>query len=226
MNKWIRRKRNSLGFGVQSPTDFYFVQHVLREVSPYYAYAELEKAEKNFRADLPHYPEKINKLLFRLANYIHPEVIVEVGTGSGLSAYAMSMARSLGKCVTINEYPTIASIATEVRSILSHLPQITVEYGDERKLFEQLLATIGTIELLHVAHTPHYKEVVALALQHISDKALIIIEDIYNDKEKRTWWKELCNNPLTGICYDMDCIGLLLIAPSRSKNTYWIDFKE
>ena len=39
-NKWIRRKRNSLGFGVQSANDFYFVQHVLREQLPYYANPE------------------------------------------------------------------------------------------------------------------------------------------------------------------------------------------
>lgn len=38
MNKWIRRRRNTLGYGVQSPSDFYFVQHVLREQSSYYAY--------------------------------------------------------------------------------------------------------------------------------------------------------------------------------------------
>ena len=65
MNKWIRRKRNSHGYGVQSPSDFYFVQHVLREEMPYYGYSELQQAEGEFSTSLPRYSMSINRLLFR-----------------------------------------------------------------------------------------------------------------------------------------------------------------
>ena len=94
-NKWIRRKRNSLGFGVQSPSDFYFVQHVLREQLPYYAYAEIHRMAKQNSTEGADYPEEIIRLLFRLTNHIHPQTIIEVGTGSGLSACAIAMARRL-----------------------------------------------------------------------------------------------------------------------------------
>ena len=83
-NKWIRRKRNSLGFGVQSANDFYFVQHVMREQLPYYAYAEIHRLMQLCPTEHADYPEENIRLLFRLANFIHPRTIIEVGTGSGM----------------------------------------------------------------------------------------------------------------------------------------------
>lgn len=223
MNKWIRRKRNSWGFGVQSPTDFHFVQHVLREEASYYGYADLRALEPRFSTDLPHYPENINRLLFRLTNYIHPEIIIEVGTGSGLSACAMALAHPLGKCVTIG---TGTANLTEAQAALADCAHITVKSGNEIVLFEELTEKIEPIELLHIAQTIHYKEIILKALQHIGDKALIIIEGIRDNDEKRIWWKELRDNQPTGIYYDLGCIGLILFDKSRPKNIYWVDIQK
>ena len=39
---WINRKRHNRGFGIQSPSAFFFVTQVLKEKLPYYAYEELD----------------------------------------------------------------------------------------------------------------------------------------------------------------------------------------
>lgn len=218
ISKWIRRKRNSRGFGVQSPGDFFFVQHVLREKSCYYGYEELHEVQRSVGSAAMHYPGEINRLLFRLANYVHPEVIVEVGTGAGLSAYAMTLAHPKGKCVTISEH--------DDTTILSTFPQVRVERGDEVKIFCQLVSQLDTIKFLHVAHTKHYREVVNYALPHVCDKTLIVIEGIRDSKEKLAWWKELLGSPLTGVCYDAGNIGLIFFDKRRHKTTYWINLSE
>lgn len=223
MNKWIRRKRNSHGYGVQSPTDFYFVQHVLREEMPYYGYHELQQAEGRFPISQPQYAMPINRMLFRLANYVHPQQMIEVGTGSGLAAYAMAMAVPSGRCTTIDSPHQQAG---EVASALAHLEQVTVLNGDEMALYSQLLQQVDAVELLHVAYTSHYREVVEMALPRVTDRSLFIIEGIDADADKRIWWRALQESQLTGVSYDVGSVGLLFFDKARYKDMYWVSLRK
>ena len=204
MNKWIRRKRNTLGYGVQSPSDFYFVRHVLRGKSPYYAYAELHEAVK--RSSTKNAPdEELCRLLFRLTDYVHPEVILQVGTAPELAAYSMALAR-----------PTARHIAIDAGK----------KGDDEVRTFAQTIQETAQIELLHVARTPYYKDIVTLALPHVCNKTLFIIEGIRESKEKRMWWKGLQQSPLTGVSYDLGTMGLLFFDKTRYKDAYWVAMRK
>lgn len=220
MNRWIRRKRNSLGYGVQSPSDFYFVQHVLREKSPYYAYAVLDRMSERYPSFRPCYSDEVYRLLFRLANYIHPDVMVEVGTT--LSVFAMSAACPLMRCVTINR----AECCATMQSLLDEHPLVEVVTGDEVEELRHLLHELGSIQLLHVAHTANYKAVVETALPYVTQQTLFIIEDIHTDKEKQEWWRSLQESNTTGISYDLGSIGLLFFDKSRYKDSYWINLRS
>lgn len=219
VNNWIRRKRNSLGFGVQSPNDFYFVQNVLREKMHYYGYRDLRDLQRSTASSAGSYPEEINRLLFRLANYAHPEVIVEVGTGSGLSACAMAIAHFFGQCITISERGGIDDV-------VSAFSQIVVEEGDEVDCFCQIANRLGTIEMLHVAHTEHYQEVVDYALKHVCDRTLFVIEGIRDSKEKLDWWKSLQSCKPVSVSYDIGNLGLLFFDKHRHKTAYWVNLAE
>ena len=224
INKRIRRLRNSLGFGVQSPNDFYFVQHVLREKFPYYAYDALHQL-MDTPIGLPCYPETINRLLFRLANHIQPHTIIEIGTGAGFSACAMTMGSTASECITIDK--EWSQELLEQRDIrLAKHPQIKAKNGDELELFKHTLLSKGRVDLLHIAHTPYYKEAVELALPYIGNSALFIIEDINQDEEKQRWWEGLQERIETGICYDLKSIGLLFFDKARHPNSYWINLRK
>ena len=221
MNKWIRRKRNSWGYGVQSPNDFYFVQHVLRERSLYYGYEVLDELAENYATRLPSYPSATNRLLFRLANYAHTEQIIEVG--AGLSTFAMVTGHPFAN------YTTITSDAMCYRAMLPLLndyPQVTLKNGDEMELFRQTIQGTKPIGMLHIAHTERYCEIIEAALPHVTDHTLVIIEDIQASEEKQAWWKSLQESLLTGITYDLGNIGLLFFNRSRSKNTYWVNLRK
>ena len=220
MNKWIRRKRNSWGYGVQSPSDFYFVQHVLREKSPYYSYAEIEEMEKTHDGSLPFYSSRLNKLLFRLADYAHTQLIIEVG--AGLSSFAMALGHPFARCIAI----TSSDAHYKAMSELLKQPSVEIKKGDEMAVFKQLIQEFGTVGMLHIAHTEHHEEIVSAALPYTTDETLIIIEDIDEDKDKYDWWKSLQESPKTGITYDLGSVGLIFFDRSRHKETYWINLRE
>ena len=221
MNKWLRRKRNSWGYGVQSPNDFYFVQHVLREKFPYYGYAVLEELAHKHHPLFPSYPASTNQLLFRLANYVHPDTIIEVGAGT--SAIAMSISCPSAQCIAIISSD---SCHEAMLSLLNEQPQLELKKGDEMEILSQLIREFGTIDLLHIAHTDYYQEAVDAALPHVTDHTLIVVEDICSSKEKHKWWKSLQESERTGITYDLKSTGLIFFDRSRHKNSYWINLKK
>ena len=221
MNKWIRRKRNSWGYGVQSPSDFYFVQHVLREKSPYYSYSAIEELEETYSNSLPFYSSTIDKLLFRLADYAHTDSMIEVG--AGLSTFAIALGHSCARCIAITSSD---SHHKAMIPLLEKHAHVEVKLGDEMAIFRQTIEELGTIGMLHVAHTELYQEIVSAALPHVTNNSLIIIEDICSDKAKHDWWKSLQESPETGITYDLGSIGLVFFNRSRHKDTYWINLRR
>lgn len=66
---WLSRISHSRGFGIQSPSDYWFVRYVINEHWPYYQYQVLGQDDDWLR-------KKLGRLYFRLANWRQPEVVV------------------------------------------------------------------------------------------------------------------------------------------------------
>ena len=77
---WASRIRHCRGFGIQSPTDYQFVRHVVCQSSPYYAYDEIGKNDSGWH-------RRLGRLCFRLANNRQPNTIFDLtGTAEYLHA--------------------------------------------------------------------------------------------------------------------------------------------
>lgn len=66
---WLSRLHRCRGFGVQSPSAYWFIRYVVSEHYPYYAYAEM-------KAQYPHEgfeAHHIGRLLFRMANFLQTD---------------------------------------------------------------------------------------------------------------------------------------------------------
>lgn len=72
---WLCRFRHRKGYGVHSPTDYAFIRGVLLEPWQYYAYEELDALHPWWVRAAGLYPLACRRLLFRLANAVHPRTI-------------------------------------------------------------------------------------------------------------------------------------------------------
>lgn len=197
---WCRRFRHRCGYGVHSPSDFFLITSVIYEKLPYYAYRTLEK--KRFSSFLPHYRKKVNRLLFRLVNHLHPRTLIEVGVGNGASVSYMRAARKGMDSCTIKgkDLPkTLDQLGTEIRAR-------------------------GGVDLLHIGHTPYYKEVFEEALPHVTEHSCIIVGNIYRSKEKKDWWKQLMKDERVRITFDLYDIALIFFDKKRAKQNYIVNF--
>lgn len=84
----LHRWWQSLGFGIQSKTDFAFLHDVLKERLPYYIYDELEEA-------FPKYSRRAHRqaqLLFRICNHFRNKRILCIGKFNELDKKAIDHA--------------------------------------------------------------------------------------------------------------------------------------
>ena len=65
---WLIRICHCRGFGIQSPTDYWFVRYVVNEHWPYYQYSEIGNGDDWLT-------RKLGLLYFRLANWLQPDII-------------------------------------------------------------------------------------------------------------------------------------------------------
>ena len=92
---WINRKRHNRGFGIQSPSAFFFITEVLRERLPYYAYRHLDRSvERRGGMSVKHARE-----LFRITNYMQPCNCISIA--SDAAGEAMKAARPSVACHTL-----------------------------------------------------------------------------------------------------------------------------
>ncbi len=197
---WCKRFRHRCGYGVHSPSDFFLITFVIYEQLPYYAYAALKR--RNFSPQLPHYREKVNRLLLRLVNHFQPNTLLEVGTGNGAAFAYMQAARTSMKSVSIEE---------------TNREETVLRIKEE-------LETMQTVNCLHIGHTPYYKEAFEAALPYTDERTCFLIGGIYDSKEKQNWWQMVKADERTCITFDLYDLGLAFFDKKRIKQHYIVNF--
>ncbi len=76
---WFLRFRHRKGYGVHSPSAYAFLRGVVYEGGEYYAYERLNRLHPWWQRWLLRYPITCRRLLFRLANEVHPATIAITG---------------------------------------------------------------------------------------------------------------------------------------------------
>lgn len=215
---WCRRFRHRCGYGVHSPSDFFLVTSVVYECWPFYAYKPLHHLRRVV-AFLPHYREKVDQFLFRLVNHLQPSLLIEVGTGSGISTRYMSEA-----CTSMQVYTLADKREDAVDRIFSSKENIVYLTEGVMDKLEQLKEKGLKPDLVHIADTPHYREAVESLLPLAVSNTCFIIGNPYADAAKKNWWKALVADERTGVTFDLYDVGLVFFDKKRAKEHRIINF--
>ena len=203
---WINRKRHNGGYGVQSPSSFFFVTQVLKERLPYYAYPTLDKIVGGNKARKRHFRE-----LFRITNYLQPGNCISAGSATG--ACTMLLARP-----SAAHYAVAATGTTDEAKALLHTNRCHIV--DSIEQFQALIEKIGTIGMLYVTANDNSDTLIRAALPFTNNDSVIVVDGINSSKATREWWQQLVNDSATIITYDMYSYGLLLFNKERIKQHY------
>ena len=207
---WINRKRHNRGFGIQSPSTFFFITQVLKERLPYYAYNDIERAAGEYRPCGIKNPYE----LFRITNYLHSDNCIAID--SPLAACVMTLAHPLAKQYLVtneaNALPQTSSILDK-----NNCRQFV---GDAATQLQAVLKETGCIGTLYIGNCDQRDKIYVAALEHTNNESVIIVEGIHRDKTILDWWNTIVASDNTIVTYDMYSYGMLFFDKERKKQHY------
>lgn len=160
------------------------------------------------------------ELLFRLTHWYDPAMILETGTGIGLSAMYMHRAKQSARLITIEGDPYLAAAAANIHK-QCHADRIEIRCGS----FDQILPEVltGLSYPLQVYLDGHHKYTAMKKYLGILEEALtgpymLIIDDIRWSAGMFRFWEETRDQDWFDLRVDLGGIGLLIRDPgSRTR---------
>lgn len=190
---WLWRIGRCRGFGIQSPWAYAFVRYIINEHYPYYAYERL--MEHGRSEHLSAIDRKRGMLYFRMANYLQPRCVLNIGDRA--ARYAVYFHEGCNK-VDVLSVSDIKDVVVAERASHCSLVRVATDTVD-----------IAAIKGL---------------CSQLADGSMLVIEDIGRSRCTRRLWKQLTAKESGIVTFDLYYCGIICFASSRHKQNYVINF--
>jgi predicted O-methyltransferase YrrM len=168
-------------------------------------------------------PRKLGQLLFRIAHYYQPRMILELGTSLGLSTSYLAYAAPGARVLTIEGAPAIAREA-EKNFREQGLKNIELVTGNFDEWVPFLLGKIPGVDLAFIDGN-HRREATLryfnLLMEHAATPAVLIFDDIHWSREMEQAWEAIKGDTRVILTIDLFFIGMVFL---REEFTVKQDF--
>ncbi|AMR31424.1 SAM-dependent methyltransferase [Mucilaginibacter sp. PAMC 26640] len=169
---------------------------------------------------------KLAQLLYRLAAFIQPKSIVELGTCLGITTLYLQEAAPDAKVYTLEGCPETANVAKKVfsRAGFDELNPIIGNFDDT------LAGVLGEHEKLDLVYIDgNHQRVATLnyfeqCLPKVHEGTMLIFDDIYWSDGMKQAWAQIKANPQVTVTVDLFWIGLVFFKTGRVKEDFKIRF--
>lgn len=170
---------------------------------------------------------KVGQMLFRLVNFMgqyadRPLEIVELGTSLGVTTAYLASADSRNRVVTLEGSEKVLELAKGEWQALK-LENIECQQGNiDETLY---LYARGRLDLAYVDANHTYEATIRYVkylLPRMSEKGVVVIDDIHYSKEMECAWNALKEVKQVTTSMDMYHVGLLFVDPHYLKRHYKI----
>jgi predicted O-methyltransferase YrrM len=235
---------------VHSPFVFALVENVLRKHGPDKEFADIERLRKELlrnrdlipvtdlgagsqRANKPERrvrdiartalkPRRQAQMLFRLARYFKPGVVLELGTSFGISTLYLARAAKNARVHTIEGSPATAAIAQELFRSL-HAKNIHSIVGSFNDRLPDLLRVIERLDLVFIDghHTrPATLDNFGRCLEKAHNDTLFIFDDIHWSPDMEEAWEAIQAHPQVTVTIDLLHMGLVFLRKEQQREHF------
>jgi predicted O-methyltransferase YrrM len=231
---------NGKGHGIHSPFVFNFVTQVLNDRRIYGEYAPVEALRARLTGDdsmlavedlgagsvsgagaqrkvmdivrRSAKPRRLGRLLFRVARYYQPDVIVELGTSLGVSTAYLAAGAPSARVFSIEGAAGLAAAAgRNLQSMGLGAQIVTGNFDDE---LEPLLGRVGKVDLAFIDGNHRYEPTMRyfeLLFAGASSCSALVFDDIHWSPEMEQAWEDIRRDPRVMMTIDLFFMGFVFI---------------
>jgi len=245
------REHHHNGHGIHSPFLYRMTRNVFMDTKPDKSYSLIEELRKKSKRDrrivqgdnhgagskhpgnsYAHFVRTsavspvYGRMLARLVKFTRPERVIELGTGTGISAMYMASANPAIPVYTVEANPWLAEQAKVLfeSGRFSNIRQVS---GTFDKTIESMLGP-GQEKLMVFMDGDHtYKATIRyfnLFFPHLHPESIIILDDIRWSEEMYAAWKEIGRHPSVTVTIDLFFMGIVIFRRELSKQHFQIKF--
>lgn len=219
---------------------FLLITQVLREKEGYYCYEHFDqmlkqsyylcKTEQKYalckRIKKERKEQEYARFLFRLAKFLHPHEVLELGSGIGTNVLYIS-----------HPYPDLHYTAIETdRSLYQTAHKLLLKAGTEQQVTlingswiaetERYLASHASIDWVycHADERQPLYEIFLSCKPHLHAQSVFLVKAPRANKENMQAWEKMKKDPATIVSIDMYSLGMLFFNPTLTKKKYTLYF--
>jgi predicted O-methyltransferase YrrM len=219
------------GHGIHSPYLYEFVSKVVfnaqrTEVPERIVEEHLKLRSQNRFVRRASVSEKRGALLYRIARWFQPEMIVELGTGMGISTIYLASAAPEAALHSIERDMDRASKAAQLICRICPGP-VSIHWGEMGEKLEDILPLVPGRYVAFVDGDHNYEPTLHYArdlLERAGDEAIIVMDDIYWSRGMYRAWKEISSWQEVRVSVDLFHLGILLLRRDLHKRQIKIKF--
>ncbi len=220
MNAWSRYHHSS-GFGIHSPYAYQFVRNVWRQPLPYYAYEGIHQlcetvksgTSRRQRQAMDLISEREARLLFRVANFFNPGVMLQVGAATGIESVAMLAVSRQSRLYLYDAQ--LEQKALAVRVLQSQLDR--VECYDDVEVAASDFMGAGQVTMLALVNIP----IDVALLGHLLDaQCVVVLRNLNRDAAMGHLYEACCRHMSMGQTYTNNKIAILNPNPKLQREDF------
>ncbi|MDI9366596.1 MAG: hypothetical protein QM541_16690 [Flavobacterium sp.] len=193
---------NGKGHGIHSPFVFKFVVDVLNDERFFYAF---ETIESIVNANLNN--QKINKLLFRIANYYQPKSVLIIDETIGITTSYIALANT---DASVYSYFSQAKNFEKVKAVVTTC-------NAENCHFVTSITTKKQHDLVYVdaKNAVLLNDVLQQVLPLLHPQSILIVNNINSSKKIEAQWLQLQTNSTVTLTINLFQVGLVFFRPEN-----------
>ena len=223
--------RHRKGHGIHSPYLFEFVNRVLFNSQGTEAPEAVLKEHHRLRSEhrfvrRSSVSRKYGLLLYRISKWYQPEMIIELGTGMGISSLYLGSGSPEAPLHTIEGDQERADQAMHLIKTCCPGP-VNVHLGDMDEKLEELMHLIPHRFVAFIDGNHHYTPTVTYVrklMERAGGEAVIVMDDIYWSRGMYRAWKEVVSWPEVRVSIDLFHMGIFFLRKDLHKTVIKIKF--
>ena len=223
--------RHRKGHGIHSPYLFEFVNGVLFNSQGIEAPRAIIKEHLKLRSAYAFVrrssvSKRYGFLLYRITRWFQAQMIIELGTGMGISTLYLSSGSPDTPLHSIEGEKDRAALAAQLICRCCPGP-VSIHWGEMEEKLEHILPLIPQRFVAFVDGNHYYAptvEYLRRLLDRAGDEAVIVMDDIYWSRGMHRAWKEVASWPEVQVSIDLFHMGILLLRRDLPKREIKIKF--